>query len=85
MGRDKCWLDREDFANSINGENFDWGARGYDSPVFHQHNLIGKTRGQIQVVNHADRYHVRRCGKRAHLFHEIYLMPNVEKSQRLVE
>ena len=79
------WLNRENFPDALGGENFLWSTRAHDASAIHQDNLIGETRGQIQIVNYADCDNVRRVSKRAHLLHKIDLVANVEKRQRLVD
>ena len=57
----------------------------YDLPPVQQHDLIGKAGGEIQIMDHSHRHHVRSAGKAAHLFHKIDLMTDVEKGERLVK
>lgn len=80
LSGDETRLDAEDVTDAIEREHFTRSSVRDHSTMVQQHDLIGKARGEIEIMNHADNKKVGRIGKRAHFLHEIDL--NISQSER---
>src|SRR4051794_34140350 len=82
---DERRLDAEDLADAFGGEDFGGRAGRRDAPAVEHDYLVGEARGEVEVVDDADRDHVGRVGEESNLLHELYLVAYVEEGQGLVE
>src|ERR1051325_6805207 len=66
-------------------QDFRRGAVRDYAAIIKEHNLIGKPRRKIQIVNHTHGNYVSCVSELVHLFHKIDLMTDVQKRERLIE
>src|ERR1051326_1052079 len=78
-------LDSEDLLDPFSREYFSGRpVRDNASATEHQ-DLIGKPRSEIEIVHHAYGNHIAGICKTPYPLHEIDLVTDVEKRQRLIE
>src|SRR5215212_3874931 len=82
---DERRLDAEHLAYAFGREDFGGRAGRRDAPAVEHDYLVGEARGEVEVVDDADRHHVGRVREEPHLLHELYLVSYVQEGQGLVE
>src|SRR5689334_19576154 len=85
LAGNECRLNRKHRFDSFRSEHFGRCAARDNLTLIQQYDLIGKTRGEVQVVDDADRNDTGRCRKVPDLFQKIDLVTNIEKRQWFVE
>src|ERR1041384_7478524 len=82
---DHRWLDSEHVVNPFSREYFSGSAVRDNAPAIQHHDLIGKSRREIEIVDYAYGNNVSGIGEISYPLHEIDLVTDVEKRQRLIQ
>src|SRR3954467_5302273 len=78
-------LDSEDLSDPCSREHLSGRAVGDNASAIEHQDLIGKPRGEIQIVHYAYSNNVSGIGEASNPLHEIDLVTDVEKRQRLIQ